>query len=135
MESIVINSKISDVLFSIENVPGKGYCLIRKQNGDLVGGDELFYQPGKSGLIKSLISNHTYHVCLYHRSNGDIVRRLKILKRYKESSLLIKIKNKINVLYYNMLFSKSEVIEASFCNYSNSIKIYFANGKNLKLNY
>jgi hypothetical protein len=134
MEIIEVNSKISDILFSIDDIQGIRYCLFRKENGDLVGGDELFNQSGKSSLMKSLISKHTYHVCLYHRSNGEVVRRLKVLKKKQEGQLLKRIRNKWRTFYYRTLFSSLEVNLARFSENSNLIEISFSNGKVLKLN-
>lgn len=134
MEIIDVNSKITDILFSIDELPGTRYCLLRKENGDLLGADELFYQSGKSSLMKSLITKHTYHVCLYHRSSGEVVRRLKVLKKNQNDRLFKRIKNKLNTFYFRSLFSSLVVREACFCNISNQVEISFANGKILKLN-
>lgn len=136
MEIIEVNSKITDILFSIDEMTGVSYFMLRKENGDLVGEDEFFCQSGNSSLMKSLISKHTYHVCLYHRSNGDVVRRLKVLKKRQEEKVLKRFKNKLNAFYYHTLFSNLIVKTAWFNHNSNSIEISFINGKviNLKLN-
>jgi hypothetical protein len=134
MEIIKVNSKISDILFSIEEIPGNRYFLVRKINGDLVGEDELFYQPGKSSFIKSLISKNIYYVCLYYRTNGDIVRRLEVLKKRDKGSYFKALIHKINALYFRVLFSRYVVREASFCNVTNKVEIAFTNGKVLKIN-
>jgi len=133
MEIIEVNSKISDLLFSVDELPGIRYCLFRKENGELVGADDLFSQSGTLTLMKSLVSKHTYHVCLYHRSNGDIVRRLKLLKKKQEGKFFNRIKNKWNTIYYRTLFSNSAVRVASFNDYSNTVEISFVNGKKIKI--
>lgn len=129
MEIIEVNSKISDVLFSVDEIPGVKYCLFRKINGDLIGAEELFTQSGKSGLMKSFLSKNIYHVCLYHRSNGDIVRRLKVLKKKQEVMFFKKLKDKWNSFYYRNLFATLEVKFASFSDVSNTVEISFVNGK------
>jgi hypothetical protein len=135
METLAVNSKISDILFSTDELPGARYCLLRKENGDLIGADELFNQSGKSSLMKSLITKHTYHVCLYHRSSGEVVRRLKVLKKQQHVWFFKRLKNKLKAFYFRTLFSSLVVSEASFCNISNQVEISFTNGKILKLNF
>lgn len=134
MEIIKVNSKISDILFSIEEIPGNRYFLVRKINGDLVGEDELFYQPGKSSFIKSLISKNIYYVCLYYRTSGEVVRRLEVLKKRDKDSFLNTIKHKLFVFYFRAFFSHLTVSEAIFCNVSNQVELVFSNGKVFKLN-
>lgn len=134
METISVNSKISDVLFSVEESTGKKYCMLRKDNGELVGSDELFFQTGKTSLMKSLISKQTYHVCLYHRSSGEIVRRLKMLSKQQDSTFFKGLRHKMNIFYYRTIFSNLVVNSASFCNITNTVSIRFNNGRNLKLN-
>jgi hypothetical protein len=134
METIVINSKISDILFSLEEFSGNRYFLVKKENGDLVGVDELLYQSGKSSFIKSLISKNIYYVCLYYRTNGDIVRRLEVLKKRDKDSFFKALVHKINTLYFRVLFSRYVVREASLCNITNKVEIAFTNGKILKIN-
>jgi hypothetical protein len=133
MEIIEVNSKISDLLFSVDETPGIRYCLFRKENGELIGADDLFNQSGKFALMKSLVNKNTYHVCLYHRSNGDVVRRLKLLKKKQEVKLLTRFKNKWTAFYYRTLFSNSVVQFASYNDYSNTVEISFANGKKIKI--
>lgn len=133
MEIIEVNSQISDVLFSIDEMPSVKYCLFRKINGDLIGGDEIFSQSNKLGLMKSFISKNIYHVCLYHRSNGEVVRRLKVLSKKQNSLFFSKLKDRWNTFYYRNLFANSEVKFASFSQLTNSLEISFVNGKVIKL--
>ena len=133
MEIIEVNSKISDLLFSVDELPGVRYCLFRKENGELVGADDLFSQSGRFALMKSLVSKHTYHVCLYHRSNGDVIRRLKLLKRKQEGKFFKRLKNKWRAIYYRTLFSNSAVQFASYNDFSNTVEISLVNGKKVKL--
>lgn len=133
MEIIEVNSKISDVLFSIDEIPNVKYCLFRKINGDLIGADELFTQSNNLGLMKSFISKNIYHVCLYHRSNGDVVRRLKVLTKKQNSLFFSKLKDKWNSFYYRNLFANTEVKFAIFSDITNSLEISFVNGKRIKL--
>lgn len=134
METIVVNSKISDILFSLEEFSGNRYFLVKKENGDLVGVDDLLYQSGKSSFIKSLLSKNIYYVCLYYRTNGDIVRRLEVLKKRDKDSYFKSIIHKINALYFRVLFSRLVVLEANLCNTTNKVEITFKNGKILKIN-
>ena len=110
------------------------YFLIKKENGDLVGGEELFNLSGKSSFIKSIITHNVYYVCLYYRTSGNVVRRLELLKKRKRLSFFKSLKNKLNSYYYGALFSSFEGREASYCNLSNQVIVSFSNGKVLKIN-
>ena len=88
MEIIKVNSKISDILFSIDNLSNTIYFLLKKENGDLVGGEEFFNLSVKSSFIKSIISQNIYYVCLYSRTSGNVVRRLELLKKRKKYPIL-----------------------------------------------
>lgn len=134
MEIININSKISDILFSVDDISSVKYCIFRKENGDLVGAEDFLSLSGKIGLMKSLISKDVYHVSLYFRSNGEVVRRLKLLKKKQDGFFFNKLKNKWNSFYYRTLFSNHVVSYASFSDVNKKVEVFFSNGKKISLN-
>lgn len=135
MKTLFIDSKISDVLCSVELFEGERFVIVRKDNGELV---ELFSDldsTSKSIYFKSLVSNQLYYVCVYHRSNGRIVKRLKRIKEDKKDGVLKNINNFCKRAYYRILFSNITIEKLEFTNYSNSYSFVFDGSKNFVLKY
>ncbi len=130
MKTLIINSKISDILYSLDSFGNISAIVIRKENGELIN-----YTLTKEIInmsFKSLISKRLYYLRVYHKSNGEIVNRLKVIQNQHINFFKSRISVLFDIFYFKLIFANNKIESLEYCFETKKIICKYGEGKYLR---